>query len=336
MSKNIDIAMIGSTSPIGEAILELLSDQQFPVNQLIPLAFEDDTENTIEFSGANVHIQNIAEFNFANVDLVFICQLDESYQPIVDRILDANCRLIELGSNLQNAPVVVAGENVDEQILKESQHIRSAEGVVVVLSQLLSNLNKDIGIKSIHFTSLQSVSEKGKAGINELAMQTTDLLNTRPIKPSVFKKQIAFNVISDDSEINMTGFSVNERELMEELHTVLFAGHTDSASIIPSLIHVPVFYGVCLDVHIELKQELELTDVEKFLSGSSNVEMGLIDELITPVSHAADMDKVFVNRIRQDPHNSKIINFLCITDTIKSGSAINGVQIAEILVKHHL
>lgn len=336
MTENLDIAIIGATTPVGEALLEQLATRNFPVEKLIPLAFDEDTDTTVQFADKHLHIQNIATFNFSNVPLVFMCQVDDSYQPIVDRILDADCRIIEIGSNLQNAPAVIAGVNSEDELVKESQHLRSASGLGVVLTQLLNSINDTFGIKSVHFTALQSVSDKGKSGIDELAMQTTSLLNTRPIKASVFKEQISFNVMPDDSEINTTGYTRRELDLIDEIKYLLFDKGSTDISVLASLIHVPVFYGVSMDVHLELNSETDLHSIETLISNSANVELKPVDEIISPVSHAAEMDKIFVNRLRQDPQDPKRLNFWCVTDTIKSGSAINGVQIAEILVKHHL
>lgn len=336
MSKTIDIAVIGAMTPVGEALLEQLSLRNFPLEKLIPLAFESDSDTTVEFANKHLHVQDIAAFNFANVQLVFLCQLDDSYQAVVDRILDAGCRIIELESNLQNAPVLVADMDSDGNSLQQAQHIRSASGLGVVLTQLLKQVTTKIGIQSLHFTVLQSVSDKGKAGIDELAMQTTSLLNTRPIKPSVFKQQIAFNVIADDSELNATGYSRRELDIIADLEDALFNETDTKLSILPSIIHVPVFYGACVDVHLQLNVDADLSDFKQMISGNSNVELKSDDDLVTPVSHAAQMDKIFVSRVRQDRHDSSRFNFWCVTDTIKSGSAINGVQIAEILVKHHL
>ncbi len=336
MTNSFDIAIIGAASPVGEAVLEQLAEREFPLGKLIPLAFDDDLDTTIPFANKQLHMQDIATFNFSNVQLVFLCQLDESQQAIVDRILDANCRVIEIGSNLQNATLVVANVNHDDERLQQNQHIRSASGLGVVLTQLLKPINDKWGIQSLHFTALQSVSDKGKPGIDELAKQTTSLLNTRPIKPSVFKQQIAFNVMADDSEINATGFTHRELDIRTELQDLLFAGSGSNVSLMPSLLHVPVFYGVAVDVHLELKSEVDLHDFEQLMAQCENTELKFIDDIISPVSHAAEMDKIFINRVRQDLDNSRQLNFWCVTDTIRSGSAINGVQIAEILVKHHL
>ncbi len=336
MSKTPNIAVIGAMSPIGEALLEQLSLRNFPLQKFIPLAFDDDTDTTVEFSNKHCHVQDIAAFNFANVELVFLCQLDDSYQAVVDRILDAGCRIIELESNLQNAPVVIVGVNDDENIIQQTQHIRSASGLGVVLAQLLKPLANTLGIQSLHFSVLQSVSDKGKSGIDELAMQTTSLLNTRPIKAAVFKQQIAFNVMTDDSEMNATGYTRRELEIIADLEESLFAVAENKISIMPSFIYIPVFYGACVDVHLQLQSGIDLMDFNQAISDNSNVELKSDDELITPVSHAAQMDKIFVSRVRQDLHDKRQFNFWCVTDTIKSGSAINGVQIGEILVKHHL
>ena len=339
MSDNLEIAIVGAATPIGEAVLEQLGERDFAVGKLIPLALDedgdDDTDVTIEFASKHLHVQNIAAFNFSSVQLVFLCQLDDSYQPIVDRILDAGCRIIEIGSNLQNAPAVIAGVNSDDE-LKDNQHIRSASGLGVVLSQVLKPINDKFGIKSLNFTALQSVSDKGKAGIDELAMQTTSLLNTRPIKASVFKEQISFNVMPDDSDINSSGYTRRELDLMDELRYFLFKNTDTNSSVSGSMIFIPVFYGVSTDVTFELSSETDLQSIEKLISECSGVEIKPVDEIITPVSHAAEMDKIFINRLRQDPHDPKRLNFWCVTDTIKSGSAINGVHLAEILVKHHL
>ena len=334
MSNNPDIAIVGANTPVAEALLEQLAKRNFPLNKLIPLAFDNDSDTTVEFADKHLHVQDIATFNFSSVKLVFLCQLDDSYQGMVDRILDAGCRIIELESNLQNAPVVDASLLSAESPLDEP-HIRSASGLGVVLTRLLQSL-LNTGIQSVQFTVLQSASDKGKAGIDELAMQTTSLLNTRPIKPVAFKQQIAFNAMTDDSELNATGYTRRELELVDDLQQVLFNDKGLSPGIQPSFIHIPVFYGVCLDVYIQLDNELDLADFEQSISDNPDVELKSEDELVTPVSHAAQMDKIFISRVRKDLHGNSRFNFWCVTDTIKSGSAINGVQIAEILVKHHL
>lgn len=340
MSENLEIAIVGAATPVGEAVLEQLGKSDVSVSKLIPLALDDngddDTDVTIEFDSKHLHVQNIAAFNFSTVQLVFLCQVGDSYQPIVDRILDAGCRIIEIGSNLQNAPAIIATVNSDDESLKDNQHIRSASALGVVLSQILKPINDKFGIKSLNFTALQSVSDKGKAGIDELAMQTTSLLNTKPIKASVFKQQISFNVMPDDSDINTTGYTRLELDLMDELRYFLFTNTDSTSSVTGSMIFIPVFYGVSTDVTFELSSETDLQSIEKLISECSGVEIKPVDEIITPVSHAAEMDKIFINRLRQDPHDPKRLNFWCVTDTIKSGSAINGVHLAEILVKHHL
>ncbi len=336
MTNSFDIAIIGASSPLGEAVLEQLAERGVPLGNLIPLAFDDSLATTVSFAGKNLHMQDIAAFNFATVSVVLLCQLDASYQAIVDRILDADCRVIEMGSNLQNAAVLVADVNSDAEHLQQNQHVRSASGLAVVLTQLLKPVNDKWGIQSLHFTALQSVSDKGKQGIDELAMQTTHLLNTRPIKPAVFKQQIAFNVMPDDSEINATGFTLRELDLRSELQELLFTDKESKVSLMPSLLHVPVFYGVAIDVHLELKSDVDLDEFEQIIAKSENVELKFVDDMLSPVSHAAEMDKIFINRVRQDASNFRQLNFWCVTDTIRSGSAINGVQIAEILVKHHL
>ena len=335
MTNKIDIAIIGATSPVGEAILEQLVKVKFPVNTIVPLAFEEDNDSTIEFDGKNIHIKNIAEFNFTKVPLVFMCQVGNTYRAVIDRILDAGCRLIEVESNLQNAPAIVASLDTDNTLLKDSQHIRSASGLSCVLSQILNPLKTEYGLRALHFTALQSVSDKGKSGIDELAMQTTSLLNTRPIKPSVFKKQIAFNVVPNDTENNASGYTIDELDLIDELETLLFENSSDY-SVMPSFIHIPVFYGVSIDMFLELEQDTDLSNFEQMISTNPDVELKSVDELITPVSHASEMDRIFINRVRQDRHDARRFNFWCVTDAIKSGSAINSVQIGEILVKHHL
>ena len=336
MTNSFSIAIIGASSPIGEAVLEQLAEREFPLTELIPLGFDDDLELTVSFANKQLHLQNIASFNFSKVQLVFLCQLDESQQAIINRILDAGCRIIEVGSNLQNAPVVVAGVNSDNTDLLQQQHLRSASGLAVVLTQLLKPVQEQWGIQSLHFTALQSVSDKGKAGIDELAMQTTHLLNTRPIKPAAFKQQIAFNVMADDSEINATGFTHRELDIRTELQNLLFSISDSTVSLMPSLLHVPVFYGVAVDVYLQLKTEVNLNDFESTLTATEKAELKFIDDIISPVSHAAEMDNIFINRVRQDLTDSSQVSFWCVTDTIRSGSAINSVQIAEILVKHHL
>jgi aspartate-semialdehyde dehydrogenase len=169
--------------------------------------------------------------------------------------------------------------------------------------------------------------------VRELASQTADLLNARPIEPKAFTRQIAFNVIPHIDVFMDSGYTKEEMKMVWETRKIL--GDPDIL-VNPTCVRVPVFYGHSEAVHIETKRKLSAQDARELLRSAPGVEV--VDERTnggypTAVKEAAGRDPVYVGRIREDISHPRGLDLWIVSDNVRKGAALNSVQIAELLLK---
>ena len=172
--------------------------------------------------------------------------------------------------------------------------------------------------------------------MEELAMQTADLLNARPIAEKVYPKQIAFNCLPQIDDFQDNGYTKEEMKMVWETQKILGRG---DIQVNPTCVRVPVFYGHSEAVHIETRSKISALEVRKLLAKAPGVKV--LDKhedggYPTAVTEAANADPVFVGRIREDISHPRGINLWVVADNVRKGAALNSVQIAEILVRSYL
>ena len=177
------------------------------------------------------------------------------------------------------------------------------------------------------------MSGAGAKGIRELARQTADLLNAKPIEPKAFSRQIAFNVIPHIDVFQDNGYTKEEMKMVWETRKILEA---PDILVNPTCVRVPVFYGHSEAVHIETRDKLSAADARALLSKAPGVQV--LDErknggYPTAVVDAAGQDAVLVGRIREDISHPRGLDLWIVSDNVRKGAALNSVQIAELLLK---
>ena len=200
----------------------------------------------------------------------------------------------------------------------------------------LAPIHRAVGIERINVATYQSVSGAGQTGIEELGRQTASLLNFQEITPKKFQTQIAFNLIPQIDVFMDNGYTKEEMKLVWETQKIL-----EDARILvnPTAVRVPVFYGHSEAVHLETREKITAAAARALLEQAPGVVV--VDEhkpggYPTPVTHAAGKDPVFVGRIREDISHPRGLSLWVVADNIRKGAALNAVQVAELLVKHHL
>jgi aspartate-semialdehyde dehydrogenase len=193
-----------------------------------------------------------------------------------------------------------------------------------------------VGIARINVCTYQAVSGTGKEAIEELGLQTTNILNLQPITPGVYPKQIAFNVLPQIDVFMDNGYTKEEMKMVWETQKIL-----DDANIKvnATAVRVPVFYGHSEAVHIETCKKIDAYKVRALLEKAPGVTV--MDERInggypTAVTESSGNDDVFVGRIREDISHPQGINLWVVSDNVRKGAALNSVQIAEVLVKNYI
>ena len=338
--KKLNIAIVGVTGAVGETLLTVLNERNFPVETLYPLASERSVGNTVFFNNKQWEVADVALFDFSQADIAFFSagsSVSEQYVPIAAK---SGCIVIDKTSCFRyddDVPLVVPEVN-PERIAdyKKRNIIANPNCSTIQMLVAIKPLHDAVGVTRINIATYQAVSGTGKEAISELISQMGELLNGRPAKSVVYPQQIAFNVLPHIDDFQENGYTREEMKMVWETHKIL---EDDTIMVNPTAVRVPVLYGHAEAIHLELKTPLTALEARKLLSKASGVIV--IDDPAklkypTPIQQAAGHDEVFVGRIRQDISHPCGLNLWVVADNIRKGAATNAVQIAEILYKSYL
>lgn len=324
--KELDVAIVGAGAPVGEALLELLEERDFPVRQLFLLDAGENVGSRPSFRGSRIPVKPVSEFDFSGVRLVFFAA-DADFIPQARQAAEAGCIVIDCSGALSggDCPVIVAEANPSALAgVKGGGIVAVPAPSAVAIAAALKPLADIAGLEAVDVVSLRAVSARGKPGIEALASQTAKLLNAMPVEEEVFSRQIAFNVLPEPGP---------EPELARELREVLTAPDLVVNAV---AVTVPVFFGHCEVVHIETRDALTPEAAMARLATADGIELQDVAEGPTPVTDAARGDVVYVGRITRDPGRERGLNLWLVADNVRRGGAGNSVRIAEILVRDYL
>lgn len=337
MIKEVDIAIVGATTSVGETLLEILEERKFPVGQIYLLDSEASSGARLEFSGYALKIGDIASFDFSRVQIAFFVSTEAVSKEFAEKAAAEGCMVIDRTPAFRNekdVPLIIPEVNEDAlESIGKGKIVSSPSCNSIQMLLALKPIHDAVGIKRINVSTYQSVSGSGKNAAEELASQTAALLNFRDVKCKTYPKQIAFNVLPQVGELLDNGYTDEEMKLVHETQKVLA---DDSILVNATAVRVPVFIGHAASLHIETKEKISAAKVNDLLQQAAGIELLGETEWPTPVTEAAGKDSVFVGRIREDISSEKGINLWVVTDNMRKGAATNVVQIAEILKKLYI
>ncbi|HET6654965.1 MAG TPA: aspartate-semialdehyde dehydrogenase [Gammaproteobacteria bacterium] len=338
--QDFKVAVVGATGAVGEMMLSILAERKFPASEVIALASSRSAGRTVEFGRRELEVQDLATFDFSGVDIALFSAGGSVSGEYAPKAAAAGCVVIDNTSKYRyddEIPLVVPEVN-PEAIgdYRKRNIIANPNCSTMQLMVALKPLHDAVGIERINIATYQAVSGAGKQAMEELAHQTANLLNGRPVEPGKMAKQIAFNVLPQIDEYQDNGYTREEMKLVWETRKIL---GDESIQVNATAVRVPVFYGHSEAVHIETRKKLSAEDARSLLAKAPGIE--LLDgfgkgEFPTPVTEAAGHDPVYVGRIREDISHPRGLDLWVVADNIRKGAALNTVQIAEILVEKHL
>jgi len=340
MSAKFDVAVVGATGAVGEVMLEILEQRNFPVNNVYPLASERSAGRKISFRGKHLTVQDLASFDFSQVQIGLFsagASISAQFAPLAAQ---AGCVVIDNTSQFRyddDIPLVVPEVNPHAIAGYKSRGIIANPNCSTIqMLVALKPLHDAAGIERINVCTYQAVSGTGKEAIEELARQTAELLNGRQVEPQVYPRQIAFNVLPQIDVFQDNGYTKEEMKMVWETRKIM---GDESIRVNPTAVRVPVFYGHSEAVHIETRRKLTYEQARDLLQQAPGVVV--LDERRdggwpTAVAEAAGQDPVFVGRIREDISHPQGLDLWIVADNVRKGAALNSVQIAEILVKEYL
>lgn len=332
-----NIAVVGATGLVGEAILELLYERQFPVGEVYPIASENSEGKIIIFGRKQKKVYDIAKFDFSRVQFAFFAAGVELSAEYVLRTAQSGCVVIDTSSCFryeEDIPLVVPEVNPSAlENYRNRNIIANPNCSTIQLVVVLKPIYDALGVTRVNVATYQSVSGAGREAIRELAKQTANLLNGEPIRKStIFPKQIAFNIFPHIDAFHENGYTKEEMKMVWETKKIM----GDANLLVnPTAVRVPVFFGHSEAVHIETRYPVSLKEVRECLVKAPGVIV--VDEnnsYPTAVTHAANTDGVFVGRIRKDISHPNGVNLWIVADNIRKGAALNAIQIAEMLISN--
>jgi len=340
MSKKYDVAIVGATGAVGEVLISILDERNFPINNLYPLASKRSAGSKVKCQGKSWVVEDLDSFDFSRVQISLFSaggDISAKYAPIATA---TGCVVIDNTSHFrrdENVPLVVPEVNPHAIADYTNRNIIANPNCSTIqMLVALKPIYDAVGIERINVATYQAVSGSGKEAITELTNQTANLLNGKDIEVEVYPKQIAFNAIPHIDVFQDNGYTKEEMKMVWETQKIF---EDENLLVNPTAVRIPVVYGHSEAVHIETKRKITVKDARELLEKADGVTV--IDDrsdggYATPFAEATNKDATFVSRIREDISHERGLNLWVVSDNIRKGAALNTIQIAEILIKDYL
>ncbi len=339
MAQQYNVAILGATGLVGQHLIEILEQRDFPVERLIPLASSRSAGGFVTFKGKKIEVLDADKFDWSEAQIGLFSaggSVSAKYAPVA---AEAGCIVIDNTSHYRyEADIPLVVPEVNPQAIADYRNrniIANPNCSTIQMLVAIKPIHDAVGISRINVCTYQSVSGAGQQGIEALAKETAQLLNGRPVEgDGKFSRQIAFNVIPQIDVFMDNGYTKEEMKMHWETQKIM---GDDSISVNATAVRVPAFYGHAEAVHLETRHPISVEQVKALLANAPGVVL-LEDnaEFPTQVSHAQGKDEVFVGRIRQDISHENGINLWVVADNVRKGAATNSIQIAEHLIRDYL
>lgn len=330
-----NVAIVGATGAVGEAMRELIAERRFPYADVRLVASARSTGKRLPVGDRSFAVQNLEEFDFDDVHIALFSAGGAISAEHAPRAAAAGAIVIDNTSKFrldEDVPLVVPEVN-SERIADGigGNIIANPNCSTIQMAVALKPIYDAVGIERVNVATYQAVSGAGMTGVRELAGQTANLLNAKPVgEPTAHPAQIAFNALAHAWPIGDNGYSEEEMKMVNETRKI-FAD--DAIRVNPTCVRVPVFYGHSEALHIETTDPISALDAAELLRAAPGVVV-MDDPAATPtaVDHAANNDAVFVGRIREDLSSERGLDMWVVADNVRKGAALNSIQIAELLL----
>lgn len=340
MSRSFDVAVLGATGLVGETFLTVLEERAFPVRELFPLASDRSLGKTVRFAGRERPVIDAAGFDFRRAQLGLFSAGSAASAHYAPLAAAAGCVVVDNSSQFRNQediPLVVPEVNPGAiGDYRARGIIANPNCSTIQLVVVLKPIHDAVGVERVNVATYQSVSGAGRRAVEELAEQTAQLLNGRPVEPHVFPRQIAFNCLPQIDQFMDNGYTREELKMHWETRKIL---GDERILVNATAVRVPVFYGHSEAVHLETRHRISAAEARALLERAAGVEV--LDgrepgAYPTAVTEAANHDTVYVGRIREDMTHERGLDLWITADNVRKGAATNAIQIAEILVREYL
>jgi len=318
---------------VGQQIAAALLERAFPLSSLRFLRASETLGDAVEVEERTFPVEPLGEAS-RELDLVFLTDETDWQERDVESLIAAGARVIDCSGRYArelDVPLVVPEINADEARSPEAQIVASPDPVVVALCAVLAPLRQHAGLRRVVATSLEPVSEAGIAGIEELSRQAVELLQGRSAEAEVFPARVCFNVLPSIGEMAPSGDTLSEEQACWQLRRLL---EDPDLAITLTRMRAAVFYGTCVTLNVELETPMDAAEIAEAL----RVAPGLLttaaaEEGDLSLADAVGQDATLVARVRADRSADNSLNLWVALDNARKGSAVNAVEIAELLLR---
>ena len=332
--KTYTVAVLGATGAVGQEMIKILEERNFPVGQLVPLASARSAGKTLTFRGEEVTIREANETAFAGVDIVLGAAENDIAEQMAPHIVAAGAVFVDNSSAFRlnpDVPLVVPEIN-PEDAKKHKGIISNPNCSTIITATAVNALNTIAPIKSMVASTYQAVSGAGAGGPIELMAEVEALSKGESYQPKVFSHQIAYNLIPQIGGEQEAGYTSEEMKLQYEGRKIM---HLPELAVSCTCIRVPVIRSHSISVQLHFDTPVSVAQAREVIAKAPGCK--LVDDLNNkqypmPLD-TTNQDLVFVGRIRPDLTDPNGLCLWCCGDQVRKGAATNAIQIAELLIE---
>lgn len=328
------VVVVGATGNVGREMLNILAEREFPVDEIAALASRKSLGTEVSFGDTTLTTKDLDTFDFAGWDMALFAVGSDATKIYAPKAAAAGCVVIDNSSLYRydpEIPLIVPEVNPDAiEMYSNKNIIANPNCSTAQMVVALKPLHDRAKIKRVVVSTYQSVSGSGKDAIDELWNQTKGMyVPGQEVAPSVYPKQIAFNVIPHIDVFMDSGDTKEEWKMIAETKKIV----DSSIKVTATCVRVPVFVGHSESINIEFEEFLDEDEAREILRTAPGILV--VDKrenggYVTPVECVGDF-ATFISRIRQDVTIENGLNLWCVSDNLRKGAALNAVQIAELL-----
>jgi len=335
--KSYNVAILGATGAVGQTMIKVLEERNFPVSEIKFLASEMSAGKEIEYYGMKYKVEAVCEEAFENIDIALFSAGGERSKKWAPIAASKGAVVIDNSSAFRMDPEVplVVPEVNPEDVKWHKGIIANPNCSTIQMVVALYPIHKVKKIKRIIVATYQAVSGAGATAIEDLELETKAVMEGKYFYPRALPHHIAFNVIPRIDNFEPNGYTKEELKMINETRKIM---HEPDIKVSPTCVRVPVYVGHSEAVTIETQEPITAEEAREILKNAPGVvvEDDPFNNVYPTPIEVAGKDDVFVGRIRKDLGFENGLSMWIVGDNLRKGAATNAVQIAELLVKYEL
>ena len=334
MASGVVVAVVGVTGAVGQTTLKILEERKFPVRTLRPFASARSAGKTVTFKGETIRVEAVGPDSFKGVDIALFSAGSAQSKEYAPLAVKAGAVVVDKSNAFRMDPhVPLVVPEINPHAMKGHRGVLACPNCTTIVTVMpLKPLHEAGRLRRVVATSYQAVSGAGVNGVEELRSQTLAWARGEAMVPRFFQHQIAFNVIPHVDKFGDDGYTGEEIKLVNEVRKIL---ELPDLPVSPTTVRVPVFTAHSVAVNVETERKVGRERAREAFAGFPGLK--LWDE---PAENRYPMpvlvegqDECYVGRVREDLSQPNGLNFWVVGDQLRKGAALNGIQIAELLIR---